>query len=245
MIKLWIPLALAGVLGACSDTSGVDPDAIPGPELLAVRTALDSAFLHDTTLDRAFTGDSGLYALMSTLVFFFIDRASRIGQGTDTTRVVGIEFDIDATQNGMRVISNFTTLLAWKGYDSTTSTVDSVLFLLGSGRAPVNDSLRPRFTLDSASTGTGFVIHEARNSAVTKWWSRGGHLRTTASQYGTAHGTASFSVARGSLSGAFTINAKLVPDSSTAVTSALDFGNGARAIKVKIRGTLPSPAPMR
>ncbi|OLB68079.1 MAG: hypothetical protein DMD38_02235 [Gemmatimonadetes bacterium] len=245
MIKLWIPLALAGVLGACSDTSGVDPDAIPGPELLAVRTALDSAFLHDTTLDPAFTGDSGLYALMSTLVFFFIDRASRIGQGTDTTRVVGIEFDIDATQNGTRVISNFTTLLAWKGYDSTTSTVDSVLFLLGSGRAPVNDSLRPRFTLDSASTGTGFVIHEARNSAVTKWWSRGGHLRTTASQYGTAHGTASFSVARGSLSGAFTINAKFVPDSSTAVTSALDFGNGARAIKVKIRGTLPSPAPMR
>jgi len=236
MIKLWIPLALAGVLGACSDTSGVDPDAIPGPELLAVRTALDSAFLHDTTLDPAFTGDSGLYALMSTLVFFFIDRASRI---------VGIEFDIDATQNGTRVISNFTTLLAWKGYDSTTSTVDSVLFLLGSGRAPVNDSLRPRFTLDSASTGTGFVIHEARNSAVTKWWSRGGHLRTTASQYGTAHGTASFSVARGSLSGAFTINAKFVPDSSTAVTSALDFGNGARAIKVKIRGTLPSPAPMR
>src|SRR5437879_1249667 len=109
MKKLWIPLALAGVLGACSDTSGVDPDAIPGPELLAVRTALDSAFLHDTTLDRAFTGDSGLYALMSTLVFFFIDRASRIGQGTDTTRVVGIEFDIDATQNGTRVISNFTT----------------------------------------------------------------------------------------------------------------------------------------
>ena len=158
---------------------------------------------------------------------------------------MGIEFDIDATQNGTRVISNFTTLLAWKGYDSTTSTVDSVLFLLGSGRAPVNDSLRPRFTLDSASTGTGFVIHEASNSAVTKWWSRGGHLRTTASQYGTAHGTASFSVARGSLSGAFTINAKFVPDSSTAVTSALDFGNGARAIKVKIRGTLPSPAPMR
>ena len=46
-------------------------------------------------------------------------------------------------------------------------------------------------------------------------------------------------LARGTLSGGFTINAKLVPDSTTTVTSALDFGSGARAIKVKIRGTLP------
>src|SRR5207245_6033165 len=135
MIKLWIPLALAGGLVACSAPSGVDPDAIPGPELLAVRTALDSAFLHDTTLDPAFTGDSGLYALMSTLVFFFIDRASRIGQGTDTTRVVGIEFDIDAAQHGTRVISRFTTVLAWTGYDPTTSTVDCLLCFPRPGRA--------------------------------------------------------------------------------------------------------------
>ena len=240
MKKLWIPLALAGVLGACSDTSGVDPDAIPGPELLAVRTALDSAFLHDRTLDPAFTGDSGLYALMSTLVFFFIDRASRIGQGTDTTRVVGIEFDIDATQNGTRVISNFTTLLAWKGYDSTSGTVDTVFFVLGSGRAPVTDSLWTRFTLDTAGTGTGFVVHQA--AKVTKWLSRGGHLRTTLSQYGSGRtlgaGGATLTVYRGSLNGEFTINAKLVPDSTTAVSSTKDFGSGSRALKVKIRGSL-------
>jgi len=36
-----------------------------------------------------------------------------------------------------------------------------------------------------------------------------------------------------------TITAKLVPDSTTTVTSALDFGSGARAVKVQIRGTLP------
>jgi hypothetical protein len=46
-------------------------------------------------------------------------------------------------------------------------------------------------------------------------------------------------VARGTLNGEFTVTAKLVPDSSTTVTSALDFGSGARAIKVKIRGTFP------
>lgn len=239
MKKRLIPLALAGVLAACSDTNDVDPDAIPEAELVAVRMALDSAFLHDTVLDPAFTGDSGLYALMSVLVFPFMDRATRIGQGTDTIRVVGIEFDIDATQGGAQVTSNLTAILAWRGYDPTTETMDSVFFLLGSGRAPVNDSLWSRFTLDTAGTGTGFVIHQATDTTVTKWLSRGGHLRTTSSQYGSQQGNATFAVFRGSVSGEFTISAKSVPDSATTVTSALDFGSGARAVKVRIRGDLP------
>jgi hypothetical protein len=242
MRRLLIPLALAGALGACSDAGSVDPDAIRGPELAAVRTALDSAFLHDTTLDRAFTGDSGLYALMSVLVFPFIDRASRLAEGTDTTRIVGIEFDVDATQGGTHIVSNLTAVLAWKGYDSTTRTVDTVFFLLGSGRAPITDSLWTRFTLDTAGTGTGFVIHQATNSAVTKWLSHAGHLRTTQSQYGAGRtlsgGSTTFTVYRGTLNGEFLINAKLVPDSSTAVSSTKDFGSGSRALKVKIRGSL-------
>lgn len=239
MRTILIPLALAGAVFACSDSSGVDPDAIPEAELIAVRMALDSAFLHDTTLDTAFTGDSGLYALMSDLVFFFVDRASRIPDGADTTRVVGIEWDIDAMQGGAQVVSNFTTLLAWKGYDSTAGVMDTVFFVLGSGRAPVNDSLWSRFTLDTAGTGTGFVIHQATDSTTTTWLSRGGHLRTTASQYGSAQGSSSFSVARGSLSGELGISAKALQDTTNVVTSALDFGSGARAIRVKIRGSLP------
>jgi hypothetical protein len=239
MRTLLIPLALAGVVGACSDAGGVDPDAISEAELAAVRVALDSAFLHDTVLDPAFTGDSGLYALMSALVFPFIDRASRIGQGTDTIRVVGIEFDIDATQGGTQVTSNLTAVLAWRGFDSTAGTMDTVFFLLGSGRAPVNDSLWSRFTLDTAGTGTGFVIHQAADATVRKWLSRGGRLRSTASRYGSPQGTTTFSVSRGSLDGDFTITAKSVPDSATIVTSALDFGSGARAVKVRIRGNLP------
>jgi len=239
MRKLLLPLALAGTLGACSDAGGVDPDAVPQAELVAVRMALDSAFLHDTTLDSAFTGDSGLYALMSNLVFFFVDRASRIGQGSDTTRVVGIEFDIDADQGGSHITSNFTTILGWKGFDSTTGTMDTVVFLLGSGRAPVSDSLWTRFTLATAGTGTGFVIHQALDSTTTKWLSRGGHLRTTSSGYGSPQGSASFSIFRGMLNGDFAITAKSVPDSTTTVMSGLDFGSGARAVKVKIRGTLP------
>jgi len=239
MKKLLSLLVCGGLIGACSDSGGVDPDAIPAEELVAVRMALDSAFLHDTTLDPAFTGDSGLYALMSALVFPFIDRATRVVQGSDTARVVGIEFDIDATQGGAHVTSNLTSVIAWKGYNATSRTMDSVFFLMGSGRAPVNDSLWERFTLDSAGTGTGFVIHQAPDSTVAKWLTRGGRLRTTSSQYGSAQGTSTFNVAHGTVAGEFTLTAKLVPDSSTTVTAALDFGSGAQAIKEKIRGSIP------
>jgi len=239
MRKVLLSLAFAGVIAACSDAGGVDHDAIPVAQKRAVWMALDSAFRHDTTLDPAFTGDSGLYALMSTLVIPFVDRASRIAGGGDTTRAVGIEFDIDATQGGTHIVSNLTAILAWRGYDSTSRTIDTVFFLLGSGRAPVTDSLWSQFTLDQAGTGTGFVIHQRPDSTVTKWLSRGGHLRTTTSQYGSSQGGSTFNVSRGMLNGEFTITARLVPDSSTTVTSALDFGSGARAIKVKIRGTLP------
>jgi hypothetical protein len=152
------------VVSACSDAGGVDPDVISGPELHAVRAALDSAFLHDSTLDSSFAGSQGLYAQMSALVFPFIDRASHIVVGGDTTRLLGIEFDIDATQDSVRITSNLTAILAWNGYDSTTSTVDTVFFLLGSGRAPVNDSLWNRFTLDTTGTGTGFGFIRRRTA---------------------------------------------------------------------------------
>ena len=239
MRKLLPFLACGGLVVACSDAGSVDPDAIPAQEIVAVRMALDSAFLHDTTLDAAFTGDSGLYALMAALVFPFVDRATRIVQGSDTMRVVGIEFDIDATQGGAHIVSNLTSVLAWKGYNATSHTMDSVFFLIGSGRAPVSDTLWERFTLDTAGTGTGFVIHQATDSSVTKWLTRGGHLRTTTSSYGSSQGSSSFNVAHGTLSGEYTMTAKLVPDSSTTVTTALDFGSGAQAIKEKIRGTVP------
>jgi hypothetical protein len=115
-----------------------------------------------------------------------------------------------------------------------------VFFLLGSGRAPIADSLWSQLTLETAGTGTGFVIHQKTDSTVTKWLSRAGHLRTTTSQYGSSQGGSTFNVARGMLNGEFTITAKSVPDSTiSTVTSALDFGSGARAVKVKIRGTLP------
>jgi hypothetical protein len=236
MKNSWIVFALAGAVGvgACSDPGGVDPDAVDGPELHAVRAALDSAFLQDTTLDSSFAGSGGLYAQMAALVFPFIDRASYLVVGTDTTRLVAIEFDIDATQDTVHITSNLTAILAWNGYDATTNTVDSVFFLLGSGRAPVNDTLWNRFTLDTTGTGTGFVIHQAPSGSVTKSQSTGGHLRTTSSQFGSGQtlggGGVTLTIYRGRVRGEFAITA--------ASSSAKDFSTDARALKVKLRGNL-------
>jgi hypothetical protein len=226
-------IALGSVTAACSDAGGVDPDAIAGPEMAAVRRALDSALVGDT-----------LFPTLALLVFPYIDRASRVAAGGDTTRVVGIELDIRATQAGDSVSADFSAVLGWNGYRATTQTVDSVFFILGAGRAPVDDSLTTRFAPDTAGTGTGFMIHQAADSSVTAWLARAGHLRTTASSYGRGRtqsgGGLELTTFRGTINGAFAITAKQVPDSTiSTVTSAKDFGSGARALKVRIRGSLP------
>lgn len=239
MRKLILCLTVLGaVVTACSDAGGVDPDAISGPELAAVRRALDSALIDDTIL----SSDPTLYPTLAALVFPYIDRASRLAAGSDTTRVIGIEMDIRVpSDTGDSLIADFTMLLGWNGFDTLTKTIDSVFFIVGSGRAPVNDSLRSHFAIDTAGTGTGLVIHQATDSSVTVWLARGGHLMTTASSYGSGRtlGGAglTWTTYRGTINGEFGISAKLVPDSSTTVTSLKNFGNGARALKVRIRGT--------
>ena len=239
MRKLLLTLtALGAVVAACSDAGGVDADAINGRELAAVRRALDSALAGDTLL----SSDTTLYPTLAALVFPYIDRASRIASGGATTRVVGIEMDIRVpSDTGDSLIADFTMLLGWTGYDTLTRTVDSVFFIVGSGRAPVNDSLRSHFGIDTAGTGTGLVIHQAADSSISVWLARGGHLRTTASSYGagrTLGGAGlTWTTYRGSVNGNIAITAKLVPDSTTTVTSLKDFGSGARALKVRIRGS--------
>jgi hypothetical protein len=240
MRKLLLTLtALSAVVAGCSDAGGVDPDAINGFELVAVRRALDSALVGDTLLSK----DSTLYPTIAALVFPYIDRASRVGTGSDTTRVVGIEMDIRVpSDTGDSLIADFTMLLGWTGFDTLTKTIDSVFFIVGSGRAPLNDSLRSHFAIDTAGGGTALVIHEGTDSSITKWLARGGHLRTTASSYGagrTLGGAGlTWTTYRGSVSGNVAITAKQVPDSTAStVTSLKDFGSGARALKVRIRGT--------
>lgn len=239
MRRLFLTLtALGAVVAACSDAGGVDPDAISGPELAAVRRALDSALIGDTLL----SSDPTLYPTLAALVFPYIDRASRIASGSDTTRVIGVEMDIRVpSDTGDSLIADFSMLLGWTGFDTLTKTIDSVYFIVGSGRAPVNDSLRTHFGIDTAGTGTGLVIHQAPDSSISVWLARGGHLRTTASSYGagrTLGGSGlTWTTYRGTVNGDFGITAKHVPDTLSTVTSLKDFGSGARALKVRIRGT--------
>lgn len=232
MRKLTFVLSgLVAVVLACSDAGGVDPDAINSQEMAAVRRALDSAVAGDT-----------LYPTLAALVFPFIDRASYLPSGADSTRLVAIELDIDATVDSTPLLLDFTAVLGWRGYDAISGTVDTVFFVLGAGRAPINDSLKTSFAPDTAGTGTGFVIHQQADSSVTAWLAGGGHLRTTAASYGRGHtqsaGGLTLTTYRGTVSGQFAITAHQIPDSATTVTSAKDFGTGARALKVRIRGAL-------
>ena len=239
MRRLLITLtALGAVITACSDAGGVDPDAINGPELAAVRRALDSALAGDTLL----SSDTTLYPTIAALVFPYIDRASKIAAGSDTTRVVGIEMDIRMpSDTGDSLIADFTMMLGWTGFDALTKTIDSVYFIVGSGRAPINDSLRSHFAIDTAGAGTGLVIHQAPDSTITVWLARGGHLTNTASSYGSGRTLVApgltWTTYRGTVNGNFAITAKLVSDTTNVVTTMKDFGSGARALKVRIRGT--------
>jgi len=238
--RLLVLLAAGWAALTCSsDSTGVSPDAIDSQELAAVRYVLD----------QALAGDS-LYEALGGFVFLFIDRASHIiGPDGDTTRLVTVELDINATTadtgSGGRdtVVTVFTTLLAWTDYQPASRTVDTVFLVLGAGRAPMDDSLRASFSPDTAGTGTGVVIHEAIDSTVTTWQSRAGHLRGSAGSYGsgttTAIGALRLTPRRGTVAGEVAITAKLVPDSSTTVSSFKDFGAGAQAVRIEIRGEIP------
>lgn len=226
-MRAWLlGLTTAALLTACGDAGGVDPDAIQTAEMAAVRRVLDSALSDDT-----------LYPTLSVAVFPYIDRASFVGP--ESTRIVGIEFDIRATQGGDSVRADFTALLGWRDYHAATGSVDTVFFLLGAGRAPVNDSLRQTWSSDTAGTGTGYLVHQNVDSSVSVWRATGGHLRSTASSYGSGRtqrrGGIELTIFRGMLNGQF----RFAADSPTIVVAQKDFGAGARALKVQIRGSLP------
>lgn len=233
MKRLTTILAAAAVLAACSDSSGVDPDVIDGPELAAVQAALDGALASDT-----------LYPTLALLVFPFVDRASHLRDPSgDTTRLVGIELDIDVETDSGPLFAQFSVVLGWTDYNATTLTVDTVFFVAGAGRAPVDDSLTESFSPDSAGTGTALVIHQAGDSSITAWQTGTGRLVTTASTYGrgrTQSGSGlTLTVSRGTITGSFQVEtAYQVPDSATTVQAGKSFSTGVQALKVVIRGTL-------
>lgn len=241
MNKFVATCAALVVAAGCSDAGGVDPDAINASEKAAVQTALNNALANDS-----------LYPILALLVFPYIDRATySVDLSNDTTRIVGIQLDIDvgvivdtgAVVDTVPLIAQMSAVLGWRGYDTLAHTVDSVFFVIGTGLTPpVSDTLRQRFSPDTAGTGTGFVIHQTGPSAFAAWLARTGHLDVSSATYGGAHsqvlGTLTLAVSRGTMVGEFHVGAKLVPDSSTSVSTAKLFDTGARALKMRITGTL-------
>lgn len=222
---------LAAVPACSSDAGSVDPDAIESRELAAVQRALNAALADDT-----------VYRTLAQFVLPFVDRASRLPNPEgDSTRLVGIELDIRVeTDQGLET-AELSTILAWRGYDPTTRTMDTVFFVAGAGLTPVDAQLAQTFSPDQAGTGTGVVIHEDPDSTATAWLSSSGRLVTTSNSYGAARSQSSqgltLSVARGSLSGSFEMSAQgPVPDATSTVTTAVNFVTGARAMKVQVRG---------
>lgn len=236
MRRLFVALvALAVGAAACSDSGGVDPDAIDGLELAAVRRALNSAFAGDTN-----------FLILEAFVFQFIDRASRAASPDgDTVRLTGVQLDIDAVQGDTPVVARMSGVLAWRGYNSAARVVDTVVFVIGAGITPpaVDDSLRESFSPDTAGTGTGVIVHQATGGATSVWEARAGHLRATGATYGAGQrqtaGGVTLTTFRGTLTGDYAITAKLRTDTTNAQTSGAVFPQGIRAVKVQITGSLP------
>lgn len=246
MRKVGVGLVLAACFAAaCSSggTTGVSPDGIDGPELAAVRSALTASLASDS-----------FFSELSTFVFPFIDRATKVTEGSgDTTRLVGILLDINAAKGDTPVVARFTGLLDWRHYRPGSETVDTITFLLGAGiTPPFSDSLKTTFSPDSAGTGVGFVVAQAADSAIQTWLTRTGAFHVSGASFGAAQTTGigglKLAVSHGTMNGDFHLTAKLVPDSSTSVSGARDFSGGIQAIKIGITGALsapPAPAPTR
>ncbi len=226
-------LAVALATGCSKDSTSVDPNGISGPELSAVRSALNgSSFARDTIYGAFYTD-------LSIIVFPFIDRAAiLVDSAGDTTRLVGLQLDINGTHNDSAVVAQLSGLLGWRGYSATTHTVDTVYFVLGSGlAAPVSDSLSTRFAPDTAGTATAFVIHQAPDSVVTTWLARQGAFHVTSASYASSRGIGQLTISNGTMKGDYHVTALLVPDSSTSVTASKNFAGGIPTLKMRLTGS--------
>jgi hypothetical protein len=227
---------------ACSVDSGMAPtnDVISGDEKAAVQQALATSF-----------GDDTVYAALSGFVLPFIDQATaQPNAAGDTTRVAG--FQLEAVAG---VISGGVSgVLAWRGYRPASGTVDSIFLVVGAGVDPgLDDSLSDRFAFNLLGSGTAWVIAEAPDSSVQTWLARTGALTIPTATFAAPvtvdlGGGLSVTKSRGTMTGNYHLTAKLVPDSSTAITTSLDFAAGSAGVKVQVSGQLPqvtATAPVR
>lgn len=217
-------------LSACSD-SGTAPTAnlvSPG-EKSAVQLALSRSFGSDT-----------LYTTLSGFVLPFIDQATpRANASGDTTKVAAFQLEVVAGA----LAGGASGTLAWRGYHQGTGTVDTVVLVVGAGLAPpVDDSLRETFAVNLLGSGSAWIIAQASDSSVQTWRARTGAIHVSDATFGSATkadlgGGFTIARSRGTMSGDYHTTAKLVPDSSTSVTTGLDFSTGVEGVHLRVEGT--------
>ncbi len=219
-------------LTACTD-SGTAPtfNVVSVGEKAAVQQALARSF-----------GSDSLYTTLSGFVLPFIDQATpQANAPGDTTKVAAFQLEVVAGALSAGVFG----ALAWRGYDANTGTVDTVFLVVGTGLAPpVDDSLREAFAVNVLGSGTAWVIAQTPDSSVQTWRARAGAVHVTGATFGTATsadlgGGFRIARARGTIIGDYHTTAKLVPDSSTTVTAALDFSGGVEGVHLRVEGSAP------
>ena len=227
--------AIAALGAACVDTAAVSPDALPSAERAAVIAALNCAAATDP-----------VFAPVGSFVFPYVDRATAlVSPAGDTTRVVGIDLDLQAVVDSEDVQLKLVGVLAWTRFDSAAGTVDSTVLLLGStGSLPISDALAPAFTPGAPGQGSGVVIHSPTPDTCQLWAPSTGllHVATSGFGDGTSQGADGLSLTmyRGTVTGDYAVTATLVPDAATTISTGQAYPDGVQALRMRVTGlTLP------
>lgn len=226
MRRIGVGLCLVAI--ACAPEKGTAPstDLVSASEKIAVQRALALGFKNDS-----------IYLALATYVLPFIEQATPQVHGPgDTTKLTAVQLSVSAGG----VTSGLSGVLAWRGYHPATGIVDSVFLVLGVGLAPpISDSLMVLQTFVTSGTGTAWVVAQTSDTSVQLWQSRTGGFNVASASYGAGTSASSgYTITRyrGTLTGDYHLMAKLVPDSSTTVTSDATYSSGIYAVKVAISG---------
>lgn len=213
---------------ACAPDKGTAPstDLVSAQEKTAVQRALAIGFNNDS-----------LYLALATYVLPFVEQATPQVHGPgDTTKLTAIQLSVSTGGT----TSGLSGTLGWRGYHPETGIVDSVFLVIGTGLTPpITDSLMVLTGFDTPGTGSAWVFAQTSDTSVQVWQSRSGAVNVASASYGAGvSGSGGFTLTRyrGTLAGDYHVTAKLVPDSSTTVSTDATYAGGIYAVKVAISG---------
>jgi hypothetical protein len=224
-----VAVIAAAVAGCSGEPSGAKVHTLSPAE----RQALSAILMGSPQI--------GAYGPIASLALSFVDQAGELTVTTTTTsatsavyNAVVLWMDIDATTNGVPVVTQFFAVLAWQGTGASITKLTAALGVANT--APSNVSLGPTF--NPASGGTAMVT-SAPYSITDLYVSTAGTLAinslnftsgSTAYTQGTLQGT----YQRGSVGGSYTFTAASGVNN---LNQAADFSAALPAVHVFVQGT--------